>query len=1109
MFDTKPGQLVPQSEFQASSLSLLDLANLVPDVNSTPSTLLAAPIFANIDLEVVDALWVAQGAAPAIDGQVENVNPNNEDQVIGAIHTVLADPNDADTLWVGAVNGGVWRTTNATAANPNWTPLTDEFRGLSIGALEFDPTDTDPAGDGPTIIAGIGSFSSYLRSGPLTGLLLTTDGGDTFTQISDPLLQGQSISGVAIRGNVIVATVANITGFFNSGPFTGGVYRSTDGGASWNLISGTNGLGTGAAFDLVSDPTDTQRLYVSVQGVGIFLSEDSGDNWVNISNDVNLNGAITGAGNNNTEMTVANNGRVYAAVLTNGQPSYIGFTDNPTATNPTWTEMDLPITQESNGDFEGLNPREKPGSQGAIHFSIIADPNNSNIVYVGGDRQDNVRDAMGNAIPNSIGARDFSGRLFRGDTTQMPNAPGSTTNPNSPQWQPSTHSAGGFSGGSTNNNSAPHADSREMTFDANGNLIEVDDGGIYRRTNPGTANGDWFSIIGNLQVTEQHDIAYDPISDIIISGNQDTGTMQQQSTGSLKWDSVSTADGGDVAVSVDPTNANQSVRYSSTQNLGNLRRRVYNNANGLISNTVVALNGFDFDTDGNGPDTGDEQFVTPLVVNAVNANRLVIGGANNVYESFDQGENVAVVNIPGGVSVGVNSSDGDPIAYGANDNEDILYIGSGSTVRVRTTAGGTLGNTGYTGGTVRDIVLDFDNSATAFAIDDDQIFQTLDTGTNWTDITGDLSGFLDFTPAGGDLLRSLEYIAGPILDAVVVGSTQGVFAALSNDWDDWFAVGPATLPNAPVWDMDADETDDVLVVGTLGRGAWLLSNIEDVLGLGLGNIAKDVDLNKVVNLNIDKNVDVNVNIDDLLATAEADAEAFGINALAEVNAYTYVNEGDEVFVPHPGAVEALGNIPEIGIGIDIAPPDGLPDNISITFGIDGIIAPPDLDSITGFGNLEPLTAPPPDLPNAPLPVAGFLAIDDLNLQQLPDSSYISLNPWVVEFGDRELDVDSDGLTGTGPLTLTVLDGAEFSAVREPLGEINIVFDAGDVFFTYDDTHEPGITDFPVSSFVFDASVFEIGSGDWFFQAASDFGGFKLGDGEAFAYAESTSAIDLT
>ena len=62
-------------------------------------------------------------------------------------------------------------------------------------------------------------------------------------------------------------------------------------------------------------------------------------------------------------------------------------------------------------------------------------------------------------FPNSIGANNFSGRLFRCDASL---ATGS-------QCTPLTHIG-------TASNSSPHADSREMTFDAAGNLIETDDG---------------------------------------------------------------------------------------------------------------------------------------------------------------------------------------------------------------------------------------------------------------------------------------------------------------------------------------------------------------------------------------------------------------------------------------------------------------------------------------------------------------------------------------------------------------------------------------------------------------------------------------------------------
>ena len=106
-------------------------------------------------LAPIPGSWISQGAAPIRFGQTENVSPDNE--VAGAIHTVVAHPTDPDILYIGAVNGGVWKTTNATAASPTWTPLTDDKGSLSIGALDFDPTDATNA----TLWAGLdGSAAS-------------------------------------------------------------------------------------------------------------------------------------------------------------------------------------------------------------------------------------------------------------------------------------------------------------------------------------------------------------------------------------------------------------------------------------------------------------------------------------------------------------------------------------------------------------------------------------------------------------------------------------------------------------------------------------------------------------------------------------------------------------------------------------------------------------------------------------------------------------------------------------------------------------------------------------------------------------------------------------
>jgi len=124
-------------------------------------------------------VWVDQGPAPTQNGQLEpNTQPNR--QVTGAIHTVLAHPTDADIVYIGAVNGGIWKTTNATALNPTWVPQTDFLESLSIGAMAFDPTD----GTHNTLVAGTAKYSSFAGYGGVRGpVYRTADGGNTWVHL--------------------------------------------------------------------------------------------------------------------------------------------------------------------------------------------------------------------------------------------------------------------------------------------------------------------------------------------------------------------------------------------------------------------------------------------------------------------------------------------------------------------------------------------------------------------------------------------------------------------------------------------------------------------------------------------------------------------------------------------------------------------------------------------------------------------------------------------------------------------------------------------------------------------------------------------------------------
>src|SRR5688572_19554876 len=61
--------------------------------------------------------WVEQGPGQVRGGAVEGIP---FEPVTGAVSAIVAHPTDANVVWVGTVNGGVWRTTNALDDEPNW-----------------------------------------------------------------------------------------------------------------------------------------------------------------------------------------------------------------------------------------------------------------------------------------------------------------------------------------------------------------------------------------------------------------------------------------------------------------------------------------------------------------------------------------------------------------------------------------------------------------------------------------------------------------------------------------------------------------------------------------------------------------------------------------------------------------------------------------------------------------------------------------------------------------------------------------------------------------------------------------------------------------------------
>ena len=782
------------------------------------SNLRLRPQFESLEQRILlVADWTPLGPFSATNGQVENIANK---PIVGAIDALLAHPTNPNTLYVGSVNGGVWKSLDATASQPHWTPLTDSMPSQSISALTFDVADATSN----TIVAGVGHYSSYAQIGNRRiGLMRSTNAGQNWQVVDGGgVLQGKNISGVYANGKTIVVSV-NVADTFNSSNI--GIFRSTNGGASFTQISNgigaSTGLPNGVSYDLVADPLSPSVLYTSIVfstngGVnGVYKSTNGGANWTKVSTPAM--DALIVNNTSNLELSAGRNNEVYAGIVNRGV--VVGLFRSPD-NGLTWAALDLPQTNEVGGNV-GLNPKGGKGpisgppeliagGQGDIHFSIVASPNNANVVYVGGDRQPLGFQDQG-TFPNAIGANDFSGRLFRGDASK----------PTGSQFVHLTHRNNlGAVGGGTANNSAPHADSRDMAFDANGNLIEVDDGGVYRRTSPQNNTGDWFSVIGDLQVTEAHDVAWDSLSNVAMTGNQDTGSTYQPSENAKQWVSLTTGDGGDIAIdNIQLAGGKQSARYSSYQNLGLFQRTVWDASGGLVSTSFPALT----PTAGSSAIVG--AFRTPVETNSVVGGRLLIQGSNSLYESLNAGTTVTAIGVNRGVSgSGVFSN---AIWYGGTQNNvanpDLVWAASGSDVFLRTSGTGSVAPTvgDPTTAEIRDLAVNTLDWANAFVIDDKQVFQSTNSGNTWGDITGNL-----LTLASD--LRSISFVAGAFGNYILAGTNLGVFAAATSALGKWSKLGGA-LPNAIVFDMEYDVSDDILVVGTMGRGSWSLKNVTTIL----------------------------------------------------------------------------------------------------------------------------------------------------------------------------------------------------------------------------------------------------------------------------------------
>jgi photosystem II stability/assembly factor-like uncharacterized protein len=209
---------------------------------------------------------------------------------------VAGVPSDPKTYYFGATGGGVWKTTDAGL---NWLPISDSFfKTGSVGAIAVAGSDPN------TIYVGMGEACVRGNASNGDGVYKSIDGGRTWRNVG--LEQTYHIGAVVVHPkNPEIVYVAALGHLWGPNPERG-VYRSTDGGQTWKQVL-THGPDTGAA-DIAMDPSNPRVLYAGFweasrkpwrldsggPGSGIWKSTDGGDSWQDLSHAPGLPRGVQG-----------------------------------------------------------------------------------------------------------------------------------------------------------------------------------------------------------------------------------------------------------------------------------------------------------------------------------------------------------------------------------------------------------------------------------------------------------------------------------------------------------------------------------------------------------------------------------------------------------------------------------------------------------------------------------------------------------------------------------------------------------------------------------------------------------------------------------------------
>jgi hypothetical protein len=540
-------------------------------------------------------------------------------------NAIAVDPttttNGSITAYIGSVNGGVWKTTNCCATSTTWTLLTDDpvINTTAIDTIAIDPSNHN------TVYAGTGDLNFGSFSMGSQGILKSTDGGAHWTVLGSNVFgaiypqptgnypQYQAVGKVRVDPN----NSNNVA----AGTKTG-LYLSHDGGNTWTQCA-TNPYNTQrqdvTGLELSNMGGGITRVLVAIgtRGFPTFVQYDLGLNGANGIYAANM----TSSGCPSFNSIASNaNGFVYGAAVTNSP-----YTNGALMNAGSGVPCNYPISG-GNATYCGNGATGGTTTNGGTvnnlsRVDIAVAPSNPNVIYAqvgsinwnggacgsangcqlgvwvttnGGTSWNFMTGSSGASLPTNCGQGDYNQNWYDQGIAVDPNNPDRVFIDTYDTWF-ATRTGTAFNNQTCGYNGTPasnhvvHVDHHALAFVPGSSdvLLEGSDGGIFAATNASTGSGSnkatWINMDTNLVLLEFYsgDISANfanAAAPVASGGAQDNGsasvTFSGSPTGPVQWQM---GVGGDGFTSrIDPVGTGTSLRIWQGGNSGAVMRCVSN-----------------------------------------------------------------------------------------------------------------------------------------------------------------------------------------------------------------------------------------------------------------------------------------------------------------------------------------------------------------------------------------------------------------------------------------------------------------------------------------------------------------------------------------------------